>query len=274
MRTVICHYHIYKNSGSTYDALLAENYGDRHICFDGPFPFFSIDQEQLARIIERKRDLIAFSSHQIQLPVPVSLDFHVLPVVFVRQPLLRVHSIYKFKRQAYDGTVTSKAAREKSFDEWLQYCFSDRAEITHISNAQTRIMGAGYRQRPLMRRTSSGMEYDIHQAMRNLENVRLLARTECFYEDVGRFPEILRQHGIAFEFRKIAPRNVTSNDHGASVIERVAQVKQLLQQTTYQQLVDANWQDVALYESACSLIQERPKQATYSGGFQRDASPR
>ncbi len=96
MRTVICHYHIYKNSGTSFDLLLEQNFGDRHICFDGPFPFFIIDQEQLTRVIERKRGVIALSSHQIQLPVPVSLDFLVLPVVFIRHLMLRVQSIYKF----------------------------------------------------------------------------------------------------------------------------------------------------------------------------------
>ena len=49
MRHVICHYHIYKNSGTTFDHLLARNFGDRHVCFDGPFPYFTIGQKELAK---------------------------------------------------------------------------------------------------------------------------------------------------------------------------------------------------------------------------------
>ena len=86
MRHVICHYHIYKNSGTTFDHLLERNFGDRHLRFDGPFPYFSIGQRELAKVIARNRSCVAFSSHQISLPIPASLDFNVLPVVFVRHP--------------------------------------------------------------------------------------------------------------------------------------------------------------------------------------------
>ncbi len=255
MRFVICHYHIYKNSGTSFDTLLSNNYGDNHITFDGPFPFFTIDQEQLARVIERKTEVVAFSSHQIQLPVPGSLDYQVLPVVFIRHPLLRILSIYKFKRQTFDGTTTSKAAQNKTFDEWVSHCFSDRQEITHISNAQTRLLGAATRQRPLMRRKPHAMEYDVHQAMRNIENVPLLARTEFFNQDVGRFPGILDRYGIEFSFQEIDPQNTTSKNHHKSIDERLDQIKLSVKTESYQKLLNANEQDLLLFENASRLIE-------------------
>lgn len=257
MRTVICHYHIYKNSGTSFDSLLTKNYGDRHICFDGPFPFFTIDQEQLARIIDRKVDVIAFSSHQIQLPVPVSLDYLVLPVVFVRHPILRVLSIYKFKLQTFDGTTTSKAAQKMSFDEWVSHCFSDRQEITHVSNAQTRLLGAASRQRPLIRRKSHAMEYDVHQAMRNIENVKLLARTEFFNQDVERFSEILCHYDVEFSFIAINPQNTTSVNQHMSIDERLSEVKGLVSEENYQKLQCANDQDLMLFDYASSIIESK-----------------
>jgi len=256
MRTIICHYHIYKNSGTSFDLMLAQNYGESHICFDGPFPFFSIDQEQLSRVIERKINIVAFSSHQIQLPVPASLDYLVLPVVFVRHPLLRILSIYRFKRQVFDGTSTSKAAQDMSFDEWLTYCFSDRQEVTHVSNAQTRLLGAAYRQKPLIRRRPHAMEYDVHQAIRNIESVKLLARTELFDQDVGRFPEILRKYGIEFDFVKVKPQNTTTNNHDKSINELLYSVKKLISERNYQKLSDANEQDLVIYEHASNIIEQ------------------
>ena len=255
MKNVICHYHIYKNSGTSFDALLENNYGVRHICFDGPFPFFSIDQEQLSRVIERKNNAVSFSSHQIQLPVPVSLEFNVLAVVFVRHPLLRVLSIYKFKRQTPDGTTTSKAAHDMSYDDWVGHCLSDPHQIAQVSNAQTRFLGAAYRQRPLMRKKPDGMEYDLHQAIRNIKSVELLARTEYFNEDVMRFPEILRQHGLEFRFSKSSPKNATSKNHHKCVEDRVDEVKRMLSEQNYQQLLAANNQDIYLFNLAALLIE-------------------
>lgn len=267
MRTVICHYHIYKNSGTSFDALLSENYGDQHLCFDGPFPFFTIDQEQFLRIIERKQNIIAFSSHQTQLPVPASLDFHVLPVVFVRHPLLRIQSVYRFKRQEYDGTLTSENAQKMEFEEWLLHCFSDRQEITHVSNVQTRILGAAYRQRPLIRRGAVAMEYDIQQALRNIESVTLLARTEFFNDDVRRFPEVLKKYDINFEFKKAVPANVTTNNHYMSIDERLDEFKNSLSVGVYERLVTANKQDLQLFDYASFLIEGAKSSSDFSSVF-------
>lgn len=259
MRNVICHYHIFKNSGTSFDTLLSENYRSKLISFDGPFPFFTIDQEQLSRIIERKQNVVAFSSHQIQLPVPVSLDFQVLPVVFIRHPLLRILSIYKFKRQTYDGTTTSKAAQDMSFDDWVTYCFSDRQEITQVSNSQTRLLGAAYRQRPLIRRRESWMEYDVYQAIRNIENVKLLARTEYFGEDVSRFPEILDQYNIEFKYADIKPQNTTSKNLQKSIKERISDLKDSLSENNFNRLIAANEQDIHLFEYSTKLIERAPE---------------
>lgn len=257
MRKVICHYHIYKNSGVSFDAVLKENYGERLISFDGPFPYFLIDQQQLSHIIERNRHGVAFSSHQTRLPVPVSLDFTVLPVVFLRHPLLRILSIYRFKGQSDDGTTTSKAARAKSFEEWVRYCFADSTEIYHVSNGQTQMVSAAYRQRPLLRRDAGVVICDIDQAMRNLRNVELLARTEYFNQDVGRFKDMLAEHGLEFRFEGISPKNVTSKTLDKPVDQRVAEVAGMLSAKTLHQLEAANAQDLQLYEFVSALIEHR-----------------
>ena len=112
MRTVVLHYHIYKNAGTSFDHVLTHNFGDRHELFDGPYPFFTIDQEQLDRIIMRRPQAVAFSSHQIMLPPPSSLDYRALAAIFVRNPFLRIASIYRFKRgpERADGTPLGSLA--------------------------------------------------------------------------------------------------------------------------------------------------------------------
>lgn len=255
MRYIICHYHIFKNSGTSFDTLLSKNYGDKHISFDGPFPFFTIDQEQLARIIMRKNEVVAFSSHQIKLPAPASLDFQVLPVVFIRHPLLRVQSIYNFKRRSSDGTEMSMIAKKKSFDEWVTHCFEDGQKITHISNAQAAMLGGTYGNKSLARRASFGMEYDICQATRNLQNVPLLARTEYFDEDVRRFTEILAQYSIDFKYKRMKPQNATSNDHGSPLNKRLSKLENALSEENYQKLLDANAQDLFLLDYAGKIIE-------------------
>jgi hypothetical protein len=254
MRTVICHYHIYKNSGTTFDRILTRNFGDRHLCFDGPFPYFSINQQELLKVIQRNPDVVAFSSHQITLPVPTALDINVLPAVFVRHPLLRIQSIYSFKRAEKDGTDTSRNAEQMAFDEWCRHCLGHPREVTLVSNAQTRMLGAVTGESALAQRTKTGMVYDFHQALRNLRTVDLLARTEYFDADVGRFPALLAAHGIELSVEDTTPANVTVDDLGKSLQERLQQLRESVPGALYEALVAANEQDLALYEQACRRL--------------------
>jgi|GEM_PF-517306 len=127
MRTVILHYHIYKNAGTSFDHVLSHNFKGRHELFDGPYPFFTIDQEQLDRIIMRKSAAVAFSSHQIMLPPPSSLEYRALAAIIVRNPFLRIASIYRFKRgpERADGTPLGSLSAEEL-----------RAELTRQAAAQ------------------------------------------------------------------------------------------------------------------------------------------
>lgn len=254
MRTVICHYHIYKNSGTSFDRILTRNFGEGHLCFDGPFPYFSINQQELLKVIQRNPSVVAFSSHQITLPVPTALDINVLPVVFVRHPLLRVQSIYHFKRAEKDGTETSINAEQMDFDAWCRHCLGHPREITLISNAQTRMLGAVTGEPALALRTKTGMVYDFNQALRNLRTVDLLARTEQFELDVGQFPALLAAHGIEFAVEDTTPANVTVDDIGKSLDERLEQLQAALPDATYRALVAANAQDLALYQEVCKRL--------------------
>lgn len=255
MRSVICHYHIYKNSGTTFDGILAANFGERHICFDGPFPYFSINQRELTRIIQRNRAVVAFSSHQIALPVPSSLDFNVLPVVFIRHPILRIYSIYKYKREEQDGTQTSINAQAMEFDEWCGHNLKDPLEVSHVSNAQTRMVSGTHGEVALSRRSTKAMVYDVHQAIRNLSGVELLARTEHFSADVSRFPEVLARHGIEFSVDDTTPKNVTASNFEKSVDERLEHVAANLSAETFEALCAANRQDLVLYEEVSRRLE-------------------
>ncbi|HEY0309572.1 MAG TPA: sulfotransferase family 2 domain-containing protein [Luteimonas sp.] len=254
MRHVICHYHIYKNSGTTFDGMLAANFGGRHVAFDGPFPYFSIGQHELAKIIQRHPRAIAFSSHQVSLPVPSALDFNVLPVVFIRHPLLRVYSIYRFKRAEGDDTDTSRNAAGMSFEEWCRHALSHAQELTQVSNAQVRLLSRTTGQPVAGRRARDGMVYDLNQARRNLRNVDLLGRTEHFARDVSRFPALLAEYGIPFEVGDTTPRNVTASDFGKTIEERLRAVAEGLSPDTWAALQAANRQDLALYAEACERL--------------------
>lgn len=245
MRHVICHYHIYKNAGTSFDHILGHTFGSRHLSFDGPFPFFTIDQEQLDRIIARKREAVAFSSHQIQLPPPASPDYRVHAILFLRHPILRIASIWRFKRAHPDGTATAEAAARLSFADWVRHSLDDPQEVTHVSNAQTRLVSARPRSRPAMRRTAWGVTYDLDLALANLDAVAVIGRTEHFAADARTIATRLAPFGLALTLPADLHRNATEVSCRAPA-DRVAETLDALGPQLADALLAANAQDLAL----------------------------
>lgn len=248
MKRVICHYHIFKNSGTSFDKVLTKNYGKQHLSIDGPFPYFKINQDELLKIVCNSGRQ-AFSSHQINLPVPASLDVLIEPVVFVRHPLLRLRSIYGFTGKARNAGRSIYAARNVSFRDWVMGCVSEPRHVAVLSNGQTRSLSYIYgRPGPSRFSESSGFEFDLHQAYRNLAGVKLLGRTECFDRDVKRFETLLAADGFEFHHYKFKPKNVTSKDTRASIEDRLANIREELGGEAYDLAVRLNRQDFELYE--------------------------
>ncbi|WBU53488.1 sulfotransferase family 2 domain-containing protein [Paracoccus sp. SCSIO 75233] len=253
MRNVIVHYHIYKNSGTSFERVLDASFGERHERFDGPYPFFTIDQDQLDRVIKRRANAQAFSSHQIQLPHPTSLEYRVIAAIFLRHPILRVGSIYRFKRQENDGTDTAALAKQYDFGDFVEACFLTKGQLPHISNGQTRHLANVYCRNPVVKRQAEMMIYDIANARRNLALVELLGRTEFFEEDVRRFIPIAASFGLTLKMPEVTRHNMTE-EHDASVEERVDRLLSQLSPKTRQKLIAANELDQELYDYACEII--------------------
>ncbi|SDE42231.1 Sulfotransferase family protein [Paracoccus isoporae] len=254
MRTVIVHYHIYKNSGTSFEQVLDASFGDRHERFDGPYPFFTIDQDRLDQIITRRADAVAFSSHQTLLPVPTSLDYHVLAATFLRHPILRLGSIYRFKRGAADGTVTAQLATRHDFAGWVEASFEIRNELTHVSNPQTRYLAGVYGRHAIVREEHSQLRYDLATARRNLAQVEMLGRTESFDADLRRFVGIAASHGLTLRIPEETRFNVTEEPAG-SVEDRVEALLAQLPPALRSRLLKANAQDLTLYADATRLIE-------------------
>lgn len=255
MRHVLCHYHLFKNSGSSFEALLDKNFGERHIRFEGSFKFSKVSQDEFSRII-RNTNGLAYSSHQLNLPVPSSLDFNPLPAVFLRHPLLRLHSIYRFTAKDPSTADQNMPTDAGSFRAWVEEARLNRSSLQSLSNAQTRAYSCVYGRIPVGRRSerSGAIEYDYWQAIRNLEQVPLLARTEFFDEDVAQFTEQLRPYGIEFFAERHAPVNVTAPDFDASMDERLDNMRELLGTELYRFLEAINEQDLSLYSYASDRL--------------------
>jgi hypothetical protein len=282
-RSVIVHYHSFKNSGTSFDELLTANYKDDHLCFDGPFPYTMFNQQELLKVIRRNPSKVAFSSHSIRLPVPTDLDHNAVAAIFVRHPILRIRSVYGFEMRSAGTTKKIKSALKNtlqgttdttgsttpslhhnpSFNEWVTYLRNDQTMNLNsglLSNSQTHMFcgvfgSVGLAKTFLQGSPNSFRMSDLDQAKRNLLAVPLLARTEAYDKDVQRFPKILTQYGIEFTYKDMPAANVTNHESHQPVEKRLEKIREELSEDNWTWMNGANQQDLELYDFCNQLLE-------------------
>ncbi len=145
MRTIIVHYHIFKNAGSSVDSLLQTAFGNRWASLEGPTPTSLLRPDDLAAFINDRPEIVAVSSHLLRPPAPP--DVRVLPVVLIRHPLDRALSVYSHLRRHHDGAETGTVAQQTSFPQFVLWCLNNKTlggmvianyQVIHLSPASFR----------------------------------------------------------------------------------------------------------------------------------------
>lgn len=251
-RTVICHYHIFKTAGTSFEALLEQNYGEGHISFDGPTSGSSIDQTSLDRIIRENPDALSFSSHQTALPAADSRDLKILPAVFIRHPLLRIRSV--FLHEMRDRSAKYAANVMEDFDAWFDELAAGHPNQLQICNLQTNLLCREPDQPPQGRNEGGRPLYDLDNAMKNLVAVELIGRVEHFDQDVARFPSLIAAHGLRFRVEQPISENVGSPDFSLTTQAQLNNFRSQVAATTWDRLLWFNEQDLTLWESVCERL--------------------
>jgi len=124
-RTVLIHYHIFKNAGTTIDWILKKKFKDKMIKFDDQEnPSRVLSPELILDFLKNHPEVIAISSEQLHEMVPNKYGINLIPIIFIRQPIQRANSIYTYNRYVLDETDPSTPAgyaKLHSYGEFLQW---------------------------------------------------------------------------------------------------------------------------------------------------------
>jgi hypothetical protein len=140
-RLIILHYHIFKNAGTSFDAALSKAFGDERsfISHWDNEAMIKGGQPYLEEFLARHERLKAIASHEFCFKARDSFRFKYIPVTFIRCPILRALSVYKFERAQTDvkthGSI--KAKEVNSFEEFVGWYLNESPSKT-ITNFQIR----------------------------------------------------------------------------------------------------------------------------------------
>jgi hypothetical protein len=118
-RTVVLHYHLFKNAGTSLDQILKQNFADAWVTeeFDTNKQSNTPDIENW---ITQKPSACAFSSHTMKGPLPRIEGVQIIPVVLLRDPVARIRSAYQFERAQTSDSWGAQLAKQHDFEGYVR----------------------------------------------------------------------------------------------------------------------------------------------------------
>ena len=179
-RTIILHYHLFKNAGTSLDRILQKNFPDRWVTRE--FPRNGGNNSALvADWIRAERRAVAFSSHTMLGPVPAVPGVRIISVIVLRDPVARIVSAYRFERRQSADTLGAQMAKDHDLEGYV------RGRLAIPGDRQCRNFQT-YRLASFV----PGPEPELDRAMRALDVVSLVGLVERFGESITRLGEIVR----------------------------------------------------------------------------------
>ena len=263
MRTVIVHYHIFKNAGTSIDHVLRAAFGEKWASLEGPTATSLLRPSDLSAFVEQRREVCAVSSHLLRPPAPA--DLVLLPVVLLRDPLDRAYSVYRHHRRRTDGELwCDTVARRSSFRQFVRSCLDHKAlggmviadyQVIHLSPASFR-NGHVYR--------AIATEDDLRHAIAYLERGPCFGTVDRFDAAVASLCEMAGALDLTVQPLSVA-ENVTPG-RPSDLDARVSIARRALGPSLYRRFRRENGLDYRLYEWARASAGRRTGQRACAAG--------
>jgi hypothetical protein len=141
-RKIVVHYHIYKTAGSTIIDGLKVYFGSDNVLEVDKHPDYAQEKSYNIAFFEKLADALpmtmAFTAHRIIPNIHFSSKVDVYPIAFVRHPMLRANSVYRFEKLRKDVWPRKDIALKYDFAGWIDWCLDSNSGI-EARNVQSRI---------------------------------------------------------------------------------------------------------------------------------------
>lgn len=118
-RTVVLHYHLFKNAGTSVDEMLKAHFGPAWVTAEFPMRD-SNNTVAVEEWIASTPEACAFSSHTMVGPLPQVDNVEIIPVILLRDPVARIASAYRFEARQEADTWGANLAKEHDFEGYVQ----------------------------------------------------------------------------------------------------------------------------------------------------------
>lgn len=245
-RNVLVHFHIFKNGGTTFDFALKREFGRKFAEFDGDHASYVHLPNEIAAYLKRNSKVQALSSHHLRFPLPEEPGLKLLPTFFVRHPLDRMHSIYRYEKKQRSNSPGSVHAKKLEFPDYVRWRL-DQGRSNLLCDYHASVLTCNPRE------GTSDLDPELARA-------RLRAATVCGVVDRLEESLALAEQCLSPYFPEInlatTPQNVTAG-RMASLQDRINEAEKACGSELFAEVVARNALDLELYEIANDLLSQR-----------------
>jgi len=236
-RTIILHYHLFKNAGTSIDSILKDNFGNQWVTKE--FKNALSNSAQVTEWIQDNPEAIAFSSHTMMGPIPKIDGVNIISILMLRHPVKRIVSAYKFERMQNSDNWGAQMAKQLSFEEYVVTRLRKQGD-TQCRNFQTERLAT----------LTQSSETKIQRAIASLKDISIFGIVEDFQEALARVEASVKEAFPDFK------SNIThSNRSRLFDFEMSPALEQLLD--------ECNRNDLRLWNHAKRLINDKSTTAKH-----------
>lgn len=243
-RTVILHYHLFKNAGTSVDEVLQTNFGSAWSEREFEIPREARSGEsgfntaEVGNYLRQHPELKALSSHTALLPAPEVEGIHIVPIMFIRHPIDRLRSAYLFEAGQDSWSYGARLAKMQGFAGYL------RALISHPVDRSARSFQT-YRL-SMNEPEEAGSELD--RSLRVLGGSGFVGLVEAYNASMVRLETLLAPWIDGF--KTFAVHANASQSVGIGLGEKLARIRTEIGESLFADVAAANADDIALFEAA------------------------
>jgi hypothetical protein len=199
-RTVILHYHLFKNAGTSLDQILKRNFGERWVTRE----FSTVGKnntEQVEDWIRETPEAVAYSSHTMMGPIPQVEGVRVISVLLLRDPVERIKSAYRFERKQRADTWGAQLAKDHDFEGYVRTRLA-RPGDRQCRNFQTHRLAIFV----------PGPEPELDRALAALKQISVVGLVERFDEALAALEAELAADHPGFSWDSVRANTTSARD--------------------------------------------------------------
>ncbi|MEM9007069.1 MAG: hypothetical protein AAGE59_26515 [Cyanobacteria bacterium P01_F01_bin.86] len=241
MRKVILHYHFFKNAGTSIDESLKASFGQQNWVTKEFVDSIENRKAALKGWMESVEEKLCFSTHTADFPVPKPAGCEVFPIVFLRHPIDRIASVYHYERQQNTDSFGATLARNTTFRGYVE-CRLNMSQDRQCRNFHVNRLAKGVSLKSASERQKANLTFDA---------LPFIGVVEKFNDSLAKLEIDLKKFGIG-EVSLAAHKMNVGRTLELDTAGKLAMIKEQLGHEMYDRLLEANADDIGLYQHALS----------------------